>query len=824
MLSLTFLQARLGRLCKTVRPDGVEPYPMAAQFKSHVEAIATPQQMLDALRQHAAAGHCLHVGNLTQPLTDWGRRAGMADRSSALQWVVIDVDKFDLGSLPQQWDTAALQQTADAVVQRLGDPILAETTYIAQAATKLGLNGSYASLHLFFLLRTPTRSHELKDWLKRLNYRSEETRRRIRLSANGFALCYPIDVSCADVGRLIYLAPPIFTGGVTDPFSSPAERFVLAQKRNDTLDIAADELAIGAQLTNLDGIERKLKRDLRAAAGLNPTERERLKNVTINGRTVELLVNPAQGVLRPASRGRGFCYYNLNDGDSGAYFHEEGRPDVIHNFKGEPSFRWADVDPNGYEQYCNDNAALIAKADPINVFMVVNQGDDKLYKVWHDHANDSVTLVPSSRPQIEDFYAEYGKVVPVFVPTWRIEFAPDSNTRVDYVSKTINQFNPTIYMRQTEHQLGNVADMLKIGSNELWKTLCPAIGLLIEHVSGNASPEEQDLFINWLSFIWQKRRKAQTAWIFQGNEGTGKGTLFDEVLRPLFGPQHTIMQHTNVLNDNFDAWRARMLLVVIDEFEMPATNSADQTLARLRNWITEESGGVRAMFKMAEDQPLFENYIMFSNKHNILRIPEGDRRYNIFPRQEKRLNTVCDTEELYSKLGEELELFATILHHWQVDTARAMTAFTSDAKLAARAAAYTTSDEFALAMKHGDIDFFAQVFDVTPNMHALGENQLARAAMSRAILSVGDPCFLTGTEMTAVYNVMNESRMNPMHFGKMISRHGIETARGRTPDGRRQRGYTITFRADTQVVESLQAYVRRGTEGNQFQVVEGGRA
>jgi len=829
MLSLTFMEAKLGRLCKTVRPQAIEPYPMAAQFKSHIEAIGTPEQLCDALRKHALAGHCLLVGSLTTPLNDWGRRAGLANRNAPLEWLVIDIDKLPISSLPTAWDAQALADTAEQAIKALDCPQLQGISYVAQAATKLGLAPNRASLHLFFLLSAPARSHEVKNWLKELNLTAPAIRSAIGLSANGFALTWPVDISCADIGRLIYLSPPNFNG-VTDPFATPDDRFVLVKKSRDRLCLNAvvgDDMTFGStparQPINVETVERKLKNDLRAAAGLNPRERERLKTVTLNGRSVELLMNPTQGSLRFAYKARGYCYYNLNDGDSAAYYHEEGRPDIIHNFKGEPSFRWADVDPASYEAYCLEHAQLIAKADPVHVFMVINKYDDKIYKVWHDHENDQVTVVQSSRDQITDFYTEYGKVEPTFLPTWHIEFNPTSNVRVDYIEKTINQFNPTPFMRNTENRIGNVADVLKIGSYDLWSTLCPSIALLLNHVSGNATHEEQDLFVNWLAFIFQRRTKTQTMWIFQGAEGTGKGTLFDRIIEPLFGQHNTTMRTNHVFGDGFDAWRARTLVIALDEFELPANAASDAALAKLRNWVTEERTAVRAMRKIAEDTPLYDNYIAFSNRHNILRIPETDRRFNIFPRQEAKLNTVCNTYELYPAIDDELELFANVLQYWQVDAHAAMEAHTNHAKLVARAAGFTTTDEFALAIKQADLEFVADVLSTTPSSYNLAENQLARNAVSRIIMNAGQPLFIPVTELATIYNTLYETRMTGMHFGKMLSRHGFESERS-YQDGRRTRGYNLTFNADETIVNGLQAYVKRQQSTQTFGVVEGGRA
>lgn len=822
MLSLTFLQAKIGRLAKVVRPDQIEPYPMAAQFKSELQAVATAQEFHAALQHHAALGHCLHVGDLTRPLNDWGRRAGLVDRSSRAHWFVLDIDKLQTTfAHPPQWTADTLQAAARHVLEVIdadGPPALSRTTCVAQATTKTGLQPGTLSMHLFFLLAEPTHAHQIKAWLKHLNFTNDTFLDSIHLSSNGFALCYPVDISCADHGRLVYISPPIFSGA-PDPFASPEDRIVLVPNASPRFDLLAHSGTVNPN--RLTATERRKKRELREAAGYNPNETEKLRTVNLANRTVELLLNPQQGKLHPAGTARGFCYYNLNDGDSGAYYHEEGRPDIIHNFKGEPAFRWADLDLEGYTAYCEEHADLIATVDPINTFVVVSRNDDRIFKVWHDHQNDTVTLVATTRPQVADFYAEYGKVEPPFLPTWVVEYAPGDNTRVDYTGKTINLFNPSQYMKNGENLIGDLADQMTVGSREIWGALCPGISFLINHMSGGAAPAEQDAFINWLAFIWQFRRKAKTAWIFQGEEGTGKGSLFHEVLQPLFGYQNAVMQQNNVLFDTFDAWRANTLLVAFDEFEIPGNSQGDRALARLRNWITDERGAVRAMHKMAADSPLFENYILFSNRHNILRIPEGDRRYNIFPRQERKLAHACDTVELYRQIAEELPLFASMLHWWKVDEALTREVRQTDAKVATREAAYTTSDEFALALKHGELDYFTQLFDVTPDIHALAEDQLARSTVHAMIQNANNPMFVSIGQLTALFNVLNGTSLKPIACGKMLSRHGLTPTRY-YDNGVRLRGYEITFRATAEILHNLKALVAR-TANQHFQVIDGNK-
>lgn len=784
MFNATFLEAKVGALAKVVRKDSVDPYPNAAQFRSHSKLITNIDVFADALSQHAAAGHCLHVGDLHTPLTTWDRRAGLANRNSELNWFVIDIDNLRGVHVPQQLDRDTLANIATTVIDSIGIPELADTSCIAHASSKMGMGGR-VSMHLFFQLDSPVFSHQLKQWFKRLNLQSPALSSNIGLSSNGHALKWPLDISCADIGRLIYLAPPVFVD-VADPFNEPAARFVTLHRTTPT--ISGDTIR---NSTPCDRDEAAIKMRLRESAGLPPRERAKLRTLVVGGQQVEVLLNPASGVLRPSHTARGFCYYNLNDGDSAAYYHPEFRPDIIFNFKGEPAFRWQDIDQPGYEAYCNDHAEDIARVDPINTFMVINKLDDRVYKVWHDHENCVVTCVPSSREQVSDFYVEYGKIEPIFLPTWSIEYNPNGNFQVDYTGKTINQFTPSAIMKAglTEELDAPLTadDLLFIARR------CPTIHFLLDHLSGN-DREAVGHFLNWLAVALQKRCKTETAWIFQGTEGTGKGTLYKEVLMPMFGEPNVSMRSNEDLNDAFNAWRKNKLIVCVDEFEVPNTAAGKALLGKLRNWIVEPRAAIRAMHKVGEDAALYESWILFSNQHNMLPLPEGDRRYNVCPRQERKLRDVCDTRDLYNGIRAEIATFGSLMHGWAADVDAAKICLNNSAKRAARAASRTMAEEFAAALTKGDLDFMLQMLEMSAPALEPGTAiaiDAAKRIVRSMVLNRRNQTFFSSTDMTTLYNAMFEQRMSVLSLSKMLSRQGLNTARVAVDDGSRARGYML---------------------------------
>lgn len=789
MINLTFLEAKIGRLAKTVSPAGIEPYPNAAQFISHTDIVSSLGDFATKIRERGNAGHCLHVGGLIKPLAEWGRRAGLADRNTPLRWVVIDVDAIHIDRTTTALDATTFRDIAEDVIAQLQIPELNTTSCVAQASSKMGLTDKTVSMHLFYLLDKAVASPTLKIWLKNLNIESRYLKSNVRLSSNGHSLIWPLDVSSIDSGRLIYIAPPVFSG-TANPFRSNNDRVVVLHKANAFL--SADTVL---QATPTAIRENKLKNTLRELAGLAPNEKPKLRTMTIGGERHELLLNPAPGAMRPHAIARGFCYYNLNEGDSGAYYHPEGKPDIVFNFKGEPAFRFEDVDAQAYQTYCDANQDAIAKATPMTQFMVVNQRDDQIYKVWHNREENTVSVVRSRREQITDFYQEYGMLEPEFLRTWQIDHWPQESYLIDYPGQTINLFVPSELMKAGQTRAydtrPNYTDPTSIRES------CPNTWFLINHVLGNGAAEITH-FINWLAAIVQKRSKNGSAFILQGTEGTGKGTLYETILTPLLGAHNMTMKTNSDIADAFTGWRRGKLLVCFDEFEVANNTAGRKQLSTLRGWISEPRQSIREMHQEGRDYTLYDNFIFFTNQFNMLPIPEKERRYTICPRQETKLEELCNTEKLRQDIAAELAQFSCMLHAFEVDDDQLKRCLNNEAKSIARESAATMAEEFIIALKSGNLDFMMNIFECVthndPNNILNLDNarrtviDMTRSRQSTQYFSVADLCGL--------YNAMFDQRLAPFAFGKMLSRHGM-------PGGRygvgseRKRGYPLKMEHST---------------------------
>ena len=106
----------------------------------------------------------------------------------------------------------------------------------------------------------------VKLWLQHVNHANELFSEQIELSVNGHSLKYPVDTSVAYNTKLIFIAPPTFSQGAVDPFTSPDDRIVMVDKRQETFDLA--QLMGGLSREAMFSVTKAKKDALREAAGM----------------------------------------------------------------------------------------------------------------------------------------------------------------------------------------------------------------------------------------------------------------------------------------------------------------------------------------------------------------------------------------------------------------------------------------------------------------------------------------------------------------------------------------------------------------------------
>lgn len=784
-MKLTFVHADIP-LVKTITADAIHPYPRVKRMSSYDTEVNSHNEFIAALRSAASKGHALYKGHFIHPLENESRAGKTA--STPTLFAVLDLDGLDSPiPIPPKTSKEDLEQIMSEFKKTLPEP-WRSTTAIAHASTRWGMGANNKlRAHLFYMLSSPVDQKALKHALINLNLGVFKD--QLDLSASGFALKYPLDVCCAENGRIIYVAPPTLKD-VPSPFLSDDDRFVLLPGPEPFLDVEK------LDTTDNSSKVRKAIVALRRNKGLPAQAQAKYRTITLNGERTDVLLNPPKGTFAFAYEARGFVYYNLNGGDSNAYFHPKGKPEYMYNFKGEPIVRFKDVDPETYEWYCETHKEEIVSANPIEAFAVLGYHDDKVYRVYHDRERNTVEVLPGNKQNLEEFYASNGLVYTGEIEHWRIDYDPTDSTVIDEANKRINTFIPTQFMREDLHVSPSIRKLLVYNNAAALSEIAPNIYKLVNHVVGEGTVELNH-FINWLAYIWQTYDKPGTAWIFSGVEGTGKGILAHHVLKPLFGEQNTQFLLMGQIEDNFTEWRFGKLMVFIDEFDMAASGRKSRAVATLKNWITERTSPLRGMHKATRNAHVHDNYICFTNIHGALDVPESDRRWNIAPRQERPLRQVVeDIPRFINGLSEELTNFVGFLNDWTVDVSKAMVSLDNQAKRIMKQAAGSILQSFIKDLIDGDIDMMLEVMALESRSPTEGfHHETLRAIVMGWLKDAidGVDTFVLVEEAAAIYNAIARANVTGVHIGKSLRKRGITTTRAMNKRGRRGSGITVRW-------------------------------
>lgn len=788
-MQLTFLEAANGqRLSKRHCPkNGFTPYPHVKSVTSHEETIpldtAGLAMLEQLLRSHGEDGYCLLKGNLKRPIQNESR-AGKTDRIGYSNLLVLDIDGITIPghTNPKTFTDKDVSTLAKAVMREL-PPAVQDCSFLAQASASLGLKGDKVSLHIFILLQHAMPAKAVKLWLQNCNFESQLFSSQLELSSNGHSLKYPLDTSVADNSKLIFIAPPTFEDGTHDPFSSSAERIVRVSGITETLDLAKLMGDISPEVVHQKSNEHKNK--LRTQRGFK-AKKERLTIATVDNKSEEILTNPDRMSIQITDdTNPPYIRCNVNGGDSNAYYFKLEDPTYMFNFKGEPIWSIEQADPDFYKSLFDVYQEEMEKEGRANFPVVLRDFyTDTYYNgVFDPNLNqfsDKFPLMPCSSSSIEGFMRSHGRSKPDYVPDAQVVFDPASNddainlTNVPY---HINMFRKTEYMlSKREHEPLSMGDAAKIADS------CPLIYKLMTHILGGQALEVEH-FINWLAYIFQTKRKAMTAWVLQGVPGTGKGIFYTKVLRPLFGYEHVPMRALQNIEEQFNLYMRQALFLVVDEFHMASANSGTMKIAdKLKNAITENTMTIRAMRSNQVEMPNYTNFIFLTNRMDAVKIEEGDRRYNIAPRQEQKLEHVYpEVIDGIDDISTELHKFAALLRNYKVNKQLVRTPIANNAKAQMAQVTMSVMEEFFAAVRHGNLSFFLDILDISLTNVLQGQEITTAQRFVKQWVAESQKGFsiIPLEHLRVVYGVLTDDRLSQREFQKKAARCGITKDRKR---------------------------------------------
>jgi len=500
----------------------------------------------------------------------------------------------------------------------------------------------------------------------------------VQLNSINTALLWPIDPSINESSRLIYISPPVCVG-----FDDPvADRTSVVTKPNPLL-------SLGEARSAKPRVTR-LVNALRSEMGLTKFQGQVQE---FQGEKVITAVEAANSYEYKVDRG--FVYFNINGGDSWAYYHPVGSPDLVRNFKGEPNYLTRDLLP----EYYREVTGMSDEGSNVRSYFAFRHFDtDQYYNGWYDSAEDRYTIAPTaSKHKINDFYKQHGQPVVDFVEDWDFAFEFDNPKTISFEDKWLNKYQPTDIMRNASK------GVIKIP---------PLCELIIRHVcNGNT---EYDRFINWLAAVFQYRRITKTAWIFNGVEGTGKGVMFHNILSPIIGRAHCIAKTIESLEDSFNGYMEECVLLMLDEFRVTDSKKAKSIVAGIKNFVVEPVISVRHMRQTSRMVRNFINLIIASNEHDPMYISPTDRRFNVGVYQALRLFlSNRDIEAIETELAD----FAGYMLNYPINNEWLASPLENAPRKRLQDLTQTTIDECIQELRKGNFPYFLELLPSDPGKH-----------------------------------------------------------------------------------------------------------
>lgn len=659
------------------------PYPFVYEVTSYRETCNNLHDLFQHIQKYAARGDCMVKGKLGRQLVTESRK-GTTNPEELTEWICLDLDGIEG------------YQSVDHFLSDIG---CAETDYILQWSSSMGIeNKAGFRCHIFMQLDKPVRPQQLKNWLQDLNLSRPTLSGQLQLTKTGNSLRWPLDITTCQNDKLLYIAPPDLGKGITDPFPEKGTRGKPATPRITFEQRTLKRLSLPTNLILQEALRDRTHAkvsELRVAAGLPKMKAVKYK---FDG-TIEYMANPGQATITDMKEERGFVYFNLNGGDSWAYYHPVESPEFIYNFKGEPAYKTQELLPQYWAKLTQQAASGAPDANG-RIYLAFREFTSGVY--WngiYDTNADKLELYPAkSETQLRHFMKNNKMPLGESIPDWKRVFEPNNPNVIDRQAQTVNIYNPS--------------ELMKDPTPPYVASPPGVINKIIDHVLGN-DMATLDHFYNWLAVIVQHKTRAGTAWVLQGTQGTGKGLLMHNILTPLFGYENVAAKRMEELESQFTEFMENKFIVFIDEIEAGKSLYHAKVTAKLKNLIVEPMISIRNMYRPAYLAPNFASMIFASNKPSSVEVAPDDRRFNVGVYQENKLQI---TGPEIDQIDHELPEFYAYLMHYPADPDRARTPLISQSRSTLIDISRTAIDTISDALLKGDLQ---TLWDHLPSQKSL---------------------------------------------------------------------------------------------------------
>ena len=228
-----------------------------------------------------------------------------------------------------------------------------------------------------------------------------------------------------------------------------------------------------------------------------------------------------------------------------------------------------------------------------------------------------------------------------------------------------------------------------------------------------SDPAAREIFINWMAFVIQKRKRSGVAWGFFGAAGSGKG-IISEVMRELVGRRNASFNVSDVdLQSSFNPYAVHKLFIHLNEVASDF-HGRHGVAGKLKAMIGDPSMRVNQKGIPEIEIDNYANVILNSNKPNPIELDPDDRRWNMIVSAQAL--KVCDwwiADKSYDIIMSEVEALGAYLMNYEVNEIAACTVI-EKSKAKQQIVELTTSPLklLGVALDSGDLETILELVDM----------------------------------------------------------------------------------------------------------------
>lgn len=745
-------------------------YPFVYEVTSHEEHPTNLQGLAALMQKYAKQGRCMVKGKLQRPLVSESRK-GSTDTDEKTDWICLDLDGIEG------------YQTVDLFLEAIG---CGDTEYVVQWSSSMGIeNTAGFRCHIFMRLVQPTHPQILKHWLQDLNLRVLDS--QLELTKTGNSLRWPLDVTTCQNDKLLYVAPPKLGPGIKDPFPG--------NQRINYVPKSRQLLALPYPIPTRDALRDRIDKKVQELRVANNLPKRKSSKYKFTG-SVEYMTNPDSAVITEMKTERGFVYFNLNGGDSWAYYHPEDNPNFIFNFKGEPAYKTEDLLPEYWARLQQAASTYQPNSQGLIYLAFRDFKTSNYFNGFYDTNTDKLELaMAKSESQLRQFMKQHGQTLGDFIPDWDLVWNPHNPNVVDPTKNELNTYRPS--------------DFFLIARLPHVTNVPPTIKKVIDHVLGHDSATI-DHFLNWLACIVQYQTRTGTAWVWQGTQGTGKGVLFHQIITPLLGEVNVVSKRMEELESEFTGYMENKFVVFIDEIEAGRSLYHSKVTAKLKNLIVEPTISIRRMYTPAYMATNFASMIFASNKPASVEIAPDDRRFNVGPYQ--TLPIQLTATEVDVDIPAELTDFFAFLKQYKADPDRARKPLISAARSTLIDISRTAIDTVSDALLSGNLEFFWEHLTTMKNVSSNPITNMKYTAFRELIVDLvntQDPKLTRDDLFTIMEWCVGGMPQSPHKFTALLKHHRIHLTQI-WKNNRNVRGIDVAWQTDPTWLAQAQKEIANG--------------